>query len=264
MKKRYTAEEFKGMVAELESQLFAAIAKSEDQAAQSTLAKSEESEEKAEDKKEDEKKEESAEATPAASEEKKEDKTPEAPKKDEDKKEDSDEDSHGYDEEDMEEMSKMYDSMSKGELKAHKSAMEKCWMAKCGDQTKMDMAKSEETVKATPESKPVVEETTLLKSELETKNKEIADLKKSVEGLVSAINTYVTKKAPARKAITDIEFVAKSEEKVEEKPLAKSEIIKILNKKASTPNLSSSDRAAINDYCLNNGSMEKIQHLIKQ
>lgn len=258
--KNYSKEEFLAIVNELESQI-EAFAKSESQdQAQSVLAKSEDESEKAEDKKEESKEE------AKASEETPSDKKEEKSETTEKKQEDSDEDSHGYDDEDMEEMNKMYDSMSKGELKAHKSAMEKCWMAKCGEMTKpAEMTKSEKQVEvqAPTESKP--EESTLLKSEIDRVNKENEELKKNLEGIVSALTTYVTKKpAPTRKAVTDIEFVKKSEEGSEQKSLSKSEITSILKKKASDPTLSSSDREAINQFYSTNGSLEKIQHLIKQ
>lgn len=269
-KTSYSKEEFQAMVNELESQI-EAFAKSEEiqDQAQAVLAKSEDESDKADDKKEDkseDKKEASSEEAP--SDKKEEEKKEDAPA--EEKKEESDEDSHGYDDEDMEEMHKMYDSMSKGELKAHKASMEKCWMAKCGDMTKPEasvMNKSEEETKSETQSKPAViskEETDLLKNELENTKKENEELKKNVEGLVSAMNTFVTKRAPVRKAFTNIDIVKKSEEGTEEKPLSKSEITKILTKKASDPSLSSADRTAINEFYLTNGSLEKIQHLIKQ
>jgi hypothetical protein len=262
-KKTYSKEEFQAMVAELESE-FMNLLKSEQESAQ-LLAKSEEKEEEAkEEKKEESKEEPKAEAK--ESEEKKDEPKAED-KKDEDKKEEEkkdEEESHDYDEEDMEEMQKMYSSMSKGELKAHKDVVEKCYMAKCGEMTQMK--KSEEASKEVKDkSSSTSSEESLLKSELEAIKKENEELKKNIEGLVSAINTFVNKKqAPARKAITDIRFVKKSEEEGQEKPLTKSEIHAILAKKARDPKTSSQDRAAINEFYLTNGSVEKIAHLLKQ
>jgi hypothetical protein len=257
-KKTYSKEEFQAMVAELESE-FMNLMKSEQESAQ-LLAKSEEDSKKEEEKeehKEEHKEEPKAEAK--ESDEKKDEPKAEE-KKDEDKKEEDDED-HGYDEEDMEEMHKMYSSMSKAELKAHKDAVEKCYMAKCGEMTQMK--KSEESSKEEV-AKKSSEESALLKSELESIKKENEELKKNIEGLVAAINTYVTKKqAPARKAITDIEFVKKSEE-AQEKKLTKSEIDAILTKKAQDPKTSRQDREAINSFYLNNAGVEKIAHLLKQ
>jgi hypothetical protein len=252
-KKTYSKEEFQAMVAELESE-FMNLLKSEQESAQ-LLAKSEEKEEEA-------KKEEKEEAKEEPKAEAKESDEKKDEPKAEDKKEKDEEESHDYDEEDMEEMRKMYSSMSKAELKAHKDVIEKCYMAKCGEMTQM--GKSEEASQKA-ESKSSSSEQSLLKSELEAIKKENEDLKKSIEGLVAAINTFVTKKqAPARKAITNIEFVKKSEEEGQEKPLTKSEIYAILAKKAKDPSTSPQDRAAINEFYLTNGSVEKIAHLLKQ
>ena len=254
-KKTYSKEEFQAMVASLESE-FMNLMKSEQEAQQ--LAKSEDEKDEA---KEDKKEDNADSKAPEAKDEKPEENEGDESAKEEQKEESKEEDeSHGYDEEDLEEMHKMYGSMSKGELKAHKESIEKCWMGKCGEMT--EMGKSEEkSVETTQE--PKVED--LLKSELEAIKKENEDLKKNVEGLVSAINDYVTKKpAPARKAITDIEFVKKSEEEVKEKPLTKSEISNILAKKAQDPKLSPQDRAAINSFYLTNAGVEKIAHLLKQ
>jgi hypothetical protein len=255
-KKTYSKEEFQAMVAELESE-FMNLLKSEQESAQ-LLAKSEEKEEEAKKEEKEEAKEEPK-AEAKESDEKKDEPKAED-KKDEEKKDE--EESHDYDEEDMEEMQKMYSSMSKGELKAHKDVIEKCYMAKCGEMTQM--GKSEEASQKA-ESKSSSSEQSLLKSELEAIKKENEDLKKNIEGLVAAINTFVTKKqAPARKAITNIEFVKKSEEGSQEKPLTKSEINMILAKKARDPKTSPQDRAAINEFYLTNGSVEKIAHLLKQ
>lgn len=253
-RKTYSKEEFQAMVADLESE-FMNLLKSEQEAAQ-LLAKSEEAPEEEEKKEEKEESKEESKAK-AESEDKKEESEAED-KKDEEKKEEEkkeDDESHGYDEEDLEEMHKLYSSMSKGELKAHKDSIEKCWMAKCGEMTQMaksEAASAQHDVSA------------LLKSELESIKKENETLKKNLEGLVAAINTYITKKqAPVRKAITDIEFVKKSEEGNVEKKLTKSEIDAILIKKAQDPNTSPQDRAAINSFYLTNAGVDKIAHLLK-
>lgn len=260
--KTFSKEEFQAMVAELESE-FMNLMKSEQESAQ-LLAKSEEEAKKEEEKKEEDKSESKEEDKAEKSEEKSESKDEE--KKDDEKKDDDE--SHGYDDEDLEEMHKMYDSMSKGELKAHKNSIEKCWMSKCGEMTQM--AKSEET-KVETKTKEVKVETkeseteTLLKSEIESVKKENEDLKKNLESLVAAMNTFMTKKAPVRKAITDIEFIKKSEEGQNEvKPMTKSEIDTILSKKVVDPSLTRADREAINQFYLTNAGVEKIAHLLKQ
>jgi len=241
-KKTFSKQELQEMVAQLESE-FHKIMKSEQEFAQPLAKSEEEAKEKEEEKKEDEKKEEpKAEAKEESKEE------PKAEAKEEEKK---DEESHGYDEEDMEEMQKMYASMSKAERMAHKSAIEKC-----GEMSQM--AKSEEAQEI------FSEKTVLLKSEIESVKKENEELKKNIEGLVAAMNTFVTKRAPARKAITEIEFVKKSEDGNEEKPLSKAEIDQILAKKVVDPSLTRADREAINSFYLTNAGVEKIKHLLKQ
>lgn len=179
-------------------------------------------------------------------------------------------------------MHKMYASMGKSELELHKTAMEKCWMQKCGE---MQVAKSEEQPKEAIKEeklekseeneviKKAQEEATLAKSELETKSKELEgakkeneDLKKNVEELVAALNDFMTKKGPTRKAITSIEYVKKSEveDKKAEKELTKSEITAILTRKAADPSLSKTDREAINKYYLKGASLEVVKHLLTQ
>jgi hypothetical protein len=243
--KQYTLVEYEKMVADIETELKKSLDEAKSESTQ-PLAKSEES---SEPKKEEEKKDES----PA--EEKQE------AKDESDKKEDKKDDDHGYDEEDMEEMHKMYASMSKAEQKAHCDSLQKAMQA-CEPKEEPKMEKSEEI-----QTQPVVvsepsKEADLLKSEVETVKKENQELKKSIEGLVSAMNTFVTKKpAPARKAITDIDYIKKSEES-NDKTLSKSEVVKILNKKAQEPNLSRADREAINAFCLNTAGLEKIKHLL--
>jgi hypothetical protein len=272
---KFTDKQLAEMVDSLEQELKKSLEQAKSEIGQLSLAKSEDKaeEEKKEESKEEPKKEESKEE-PAKEESKDE-------KKEESKEEDKGhEDDHGYDEQDLEELHKMYDAMKRGEHKAHlgalKKAMTKCWksedMDKCwkGEQEQKDMEKcgemsvqKSEKVEAEPlksESKP--EESSLLKSEIETLKKENEDLKKSVDGLIASMNTFFSKKqAPARKAITDVEFVKKSEE-TSEKPLTKSEVDQILKKKVTDPKLSPADRQAINSFYLNNAGLERIKHLL--
>lgn len=195
-------------------------------------------------------------------------------KEHEDKKDDED---HGYSDEDMEEMHKMYGSMSKAEHKIHLKSlkkamcgshspeeMEKCWKSEeeaeehkeeKKDEEKKDEDKKEDMEKC-GEMKPIA------KSEIESLKKDNEELKKNIEGLVSAIHTFVTKKAPARKAITEIEYVKKSEAVKAEKTLSKSEITGILSKKAQDPNLSKADRDAINAFYMNGAGLDSVKHLL--
>lgn len=253
MDKKLTQQEYDTLISQVETEFAALLAKAESETSQ-PLAKAEDepkaeeakeeskAEEKAEEKKSDEESKEEAKAEPSA----------------EDKK---DEESHDYSDEDKDEMHKMYGSMSKAELGLHKEAMEKCWMSKCGDMTQM--AKSEETKPEAVVTEPSKEEQ-LLKSEVEGLKKENDDLKKNLEGLVATMEKFLTQKQPpARKAISEIGVIAKSEETEEKKELSKSEIHKILSQKAREASLSKSDQEAIKNYYLSNAGSESIRHLLK-
>lgn len=174
---------------------------------------------------------------------------------------DAKEDHCDYDDEDMEEMHKMYSSMSKAECKAHHDACRKALdghgMQKCGE---MSMEKSEVIEVKVDEKKP--EEVTLLKSEVEAEKAKNAELKKSFD-LVSDILTKLVKKSvPQGKAITSLDTIAKSEVAKEEKTLTKSEITAILKKKDYST-LTKSDRDAINAFYLGNGNVNSINHLLR-
>jgi len=244
---KFTPEAYNQLVEDVEKELSALLAKSDSEISQ-PLVKSEE-EPKEEQKDESQEEESKEEPKEEAKEDKKEDEKEEA------KDEDCD-----YDDEDKEEMHKMYESMSKGELKAHKEAVEKNWMTKCGDM--QQMAKSEQiTVEVTKEES---QETELFKSENTSLKKENEELKKNVESLVVAMNSFLSNKAPERKAVTDVSFIAKSEEtKQEVKPLSKSEVTKILSQKTQSSTLSKADRDLINNYYINNAAIETVSHLLK-
>lgn len=200
---------------------------------------------------------------------------------------------HGYDDEDMSHMHSMYSSMSKGELKAHHDCIRKCMdgmgLAKCED----GMAKAEtsdaakdaegyrpnggpkdgEAAKAkTPASSDAqalnksekdvaVDEISLLKSELEAVKAKSAEEKKTLnEQVEKFLTAFVAKTAPAGKAITSLDIIAKTENGKEEKTLTKSEIdAKLLAKSRS--NISKADRDAINGYYFSK-NIEQVRHLL--
>lgn len=172
---------------------------------------------------------------------------------------------HGYDEEDMAHMHKMYASMSKAELKAHHDCIMKCGMMAQSEEA--NMAKSE-TVQATEikvepvQSQP---ETALLKSELESTKAQNEELKKNLEGVKEFLTALVkqVKGVPQGKAVTTLDAVTKSEPTQETKELSKVEIKTILSEKAADPNLKKSDREAINNYYLNGANLNTISHLLK-
>lgn len=258
-----TTEQYEKIIADVEKEFSLFLAKAES-ASVKTLAKAEDSSEEASDeKKEGEEKKEEPKAEEAkeesdSEEEKEESEEKEEPKAEEAKEED--EEHHGYDDEDVDEMHKMYHSMSKAELGLHKGAIEKCWMAKCGEMKQMDKSEKDVSIKVASEN------TSLIKSKVETLEKENEELKKNVESLVNAMAKFVnSKKAPARKAITEIGFLNKSEEegKTEEKALSKTEITTILSRKAQEPTLSKSDREAIDKYYFGTVGIDAIRHLLK-
>lgn len=174
---------------------------------------------------------------------------------------DAKEDHCDYDDEDMAEMHKMYSSMSKAECKAHHDACRKAMdhhsMEKCGD---MSMEKSE-IIEVKPEQTKPVEEISLLKSEVEAEKAKNAELKKSFDMVSEILTKLVKKNVPQGKAITSIETISKSEVS-EEKPLTKTEVTAILNKKDYSK-FSKAERDAINDFYVGNGNINSINHLLR-
>jgi hypothetical protein len=192
---------------------------------------------------------------------------------------------HGYDDEDMGHMHSMYSSMSKPELKAHHDAVRKCLegmgMAKCEDgmaKAEMeDCAKDAEGYRpnggpkdgqsekegkgpastgaqALEKSEPSME-ISMLKSELEAAKAETA-------AVAAFLKKFVEKTAPAGKAITSLDIIAKTESGQNEKPLTKSEIDAKLLAKAKDVSLTKSDRDAINSYYFSK-NVESVRHLLK-
>lgn len=252
MSKIYTEQELADLISKVESEFSAHLAKAEDELKAQSLAKSEElaSDKMAKSEEKDEK-EEKEEAKEDAKEEAKEE--PKEEEKEEESKEDAD---HDYDEEDLEELHKLYKGMSESERQLHHSAIKKC-MAKVED---APMAKSEEV---RTETTIVSEELSLAKTEIEALKSANEELKKSLEAIVQTLNKKFVKPAvvPQRKAITELTVLNKSEQAAPE--LSRKEIVKKLEKVAATPDLKKSDREAINAYCVGSGTLDSIQHLLK-
>ena len=166
-----------------------------------------------------------------------------------------------YDDEDMAEMEKMYKSMNKTEAEAHYKTLKK---AMFGEVESEVISKSE--IKADEKS---VEEVKILKSENESVKAENEDLKKSLEKLTQIVAKVFGKKseAPKQKAITSMEVVKKTEEdtKVDSKDfskISKEEINKTLTAKIRSGKIEKNDKEAINNFIINNGSIELIKHLL--
>jgi hypothetical protein len=194
--------------------------------------------------------------------------------KDEDKKEDKkDEDEHDYDDEDLELLDKTYGQMGKAELSLHKKAIQKY--------SPDTMAKSEVVVSEVQLETILKSEYDLVKAENEqikadnlkviAEKEEIsvkhAELQKSFDTVRDLLSKLNTKTSIDRKTIANLEVIKKSDaeeigEKTVEK-MAKSEVLAILNKKVMEPTLSIADRRLVNEYCINNGSLESIKHLLK-
>lgn len=179
--------------------------------------------------------------------------------------------SHGYDDEDMQHMHKMYMSMSKAELKAHhdsvRAALDSQGMQKC----EAPMAKSETDATVAAPAVQVIDvkipelekETALLKSELASEKEKVTELQKKVDLAAEFMGKLAAKKAaPQGKAITSLEVIQKSETSKEEKKFSNAEITEILNKKVGDVSLSKSDREAINDYYLGSKDIKIVRHLL--
>ena len=254
------ARQYEKLIADVEKEFTEFFAKSESE------AKPAESSDEADDKK-DEESEDKKDEEPKA-EDKKDAEAPKAEEKKEDeKKDEGSEDSHDYHEGEVDELHKMYQGMQKGELKLHKDCMDKAWMHKCGDMQVVKSEGSPESLKKSEEMTKADQSLSLVKSELESKTKEAEaaikaniELKKNVEDMALALNEFLTKKGPVRKAITSLEVVKKSEES--EKTLTKSEIHAILIKKSADPKTGSGDREAINNYYLRGQNLETVKHLL--
>lgn len=193
----------------------------------------------------------------------------------------SEEETFEYSEEDVAEMNKMYSSMTKSEKEAHYQSVKKALFGAEKEVPKeQPMKKSEEKVVEDKSEGKAEAKSDLLKSEIEAKEAEIAELKKSneeIEGkfkqLVSALTKSVEKSsAPKQKAVTKIEYIAKSEEdlnKTEEKAkdlssLSADEISARLNEKIRSGSLKKSERDVINQYYLEEGkkNIDSIKHLL--
>jgi hypothetical protein len=195
----------------------------------------------------------------------------------------------GYDDEDMQHMHSMYSSMSKPELKAHHDSIRKCMdgmgLAKCEDglaKAEMEDGKEGEhrpnggptdgeaaskktapssDAQAMNKSEPNAE-VSLLKSELAAEKAKSDERQKNLEAVESFLKKFVEKTAPAGKAITSLDIIAKTENINQEKPLSKSEIDAKLLAKAKDISLAKSDRDAINGYYFSK-DITKVSHLLK-
>lgn len=186
------------------------------------------------------------------------------------------EDAHGYDAEDLAHLEEMYGSMSRAELMAHHDAVKNCLdaMGAAEAAPAVDAPMAPEAAPAAPEApaapmqkseKIEAADAVLLKSELDAEKAKSADLKKNLDAVSEFLTKLVSKKtAPAGKAITNVDTIAKSEIEAVVKTFTKSEVTAILTRKAADPKLTKSDRELINAYYgAGQVSIENISHLLK-
>jgi len=104
----------------------------------------------------------------------------------------------------------------------------------------------------------------LLKAELSESKQKLETLQKNFDAVAAFLTKLVEKKvAPAAKAITSLDVIAKSED-TQEKTLTKTEIHNVLCKKSADPSLQKSDREAINVYYAEGQvDIKGISHLLK-
>jgi len=182
--------------------------------------------------------------------------------------------------EEFETIDELYSSMDKSEIEAHYNAIKKVMFGEAEESmvkeesAAHEAAESEEEEKKEKKDKKEEEKEEMEKcgdmvaakkseTDLATENEE---LKKNLETLNSLVSKlFNEKKAPSQKAITNASFIAKSEESeiptFDASELSKSEITSKL-KALDYGKLSKSDRDAINNFYLQNGSVDKIKHLI--
>ena len=178
-----------------------------------------------------------------------------------------------YDEEDIKEMNQMYSSMTKAEATAHFESLKKTLGTEEKPEVKAEevSAKKEEVIAKSEVKAEDKDETKILKSEIETLKEEKSKLEKGFKDLTAALAQFVKgSTAPKQKAITKLEYVAKSEE--ESKPEEKSEdvskldtkeVSNRLNAKIKSGKLEKAEREKINSYYLNGSkNIESIRHLL--
>lgn len=181
-----------------------------------------------------------------------------------------------YDESDIAEMNAMYGSMTKAEAAIHFESLKKTLsiedtIVKTEAPATEVVAKSEVKDEKS-ETKGENDETKLLKSEIETLKSEKEKLEKSFQDLTAKLVAFVRgNSAPKQKAITKLDFVAKSEDdtkKIEEKTedvtkLEKSEVSRRLTAKIRSGKLEKAEREKINQYYeTGSKNIESIRHLL--
>jgi len=170
-----------------------------------------------------------------------------------------------YNDEDFAEMDTLYGSMTKAEAEAHYKSVKK---AVFGSEP-VAVEKTEEPVKIAKSEAKTGEGEELRKSN-EGLKAENEKLQKNFQSLVDQLTKFVRKDdAPKQKAITKIEYIAKTEEeeKIDNKEdvskLSADEISTRLTDKIRSGSLKKSDKENINEYYLDGKkNIETIRHLL--
>ena len=89
---------------------------------------------------------------------------------------------------------------------------------------------------------------------------EVEDLKAQVEAMAKIVSSFVNR--PVRKAVTEVGYVAKSEE-APKKNLSSAEVTAKLSELTRSPDLKKSDREVINRYYEGSVKFDAIEHLLK-
>lgn len=167
-----------------------------------------------------------------------------------------------------EELHEIYASMDEQELHRHLTAIE---AALGGGQEQAEQQQAPEQMAQAPEAAPAAADDMAMKSEkvqsslvksedMKKLQDENDQLKKSLDKVIAAMGKAFQ---PTRKAVTDIEYIKKSESQPDEQPLTKAETVAKLNKIVTSSSLSKADRQAINDFILNDGSKEQVKTILK-
>lgn len=175
-----------------------------------------------------------------------------------------------YNQDDILEMDELYSSMTKSEKEAHYQSVKKSLFGNEEKVVKMDKTEEVKVVKEESDKQDLLKsELEEVKTQLEKKEKDYVDLEKNFSNLVEKLGKFMKKSSiPDQKAITDIEYVKKSEEnesevkKIKLGKLSKEEINATLNKKIRSGKLEKSDRELINNYFFNNADLDAIKHLL--
>lgn len=271
---KYSEQDMAALISEVETQFAEHLAKAETEN-EATLQKSEEANAESE----------------AVSEATGEDNSAEVQKSEATEAPEANTESLEYDDEDIAEMDKLYAGMTKSEAELHYASVKRAVFGESEEEVtevKKSEAKAEEVKEEKEEKiekseevvKVEVNEDSIAKSEyealqskIEKSEKENEELKKSLEGLTSALGKFLkgSKPAPKQKAITRIEYIKKSEientqeeeNQVDVSKLSKNEISKILTKNLRNGKITKNeDREAINSYYEDNTSVETIKHLL--